>query len=295
VHIRTHVPKAPLLPFPVVSTDRVRFALPVPCNQPVEVEIRTFDEKPIDDAPCGAPDVLDRGEVCELLGVLSDDAQPPGVQDASVPDGGTGIDPLGPLSLTFDESMDPDSISDQSCQVTSSTGPVKGRCELSPDGRVLTFVPEIRLHYGETYTFTVNGITDLGGQPLATPFSSTFTTFEPVVLQHIDIDARDVVWIEPESVGLSPCDDLIAVAEGDAQRPDFQGGVSIYDVTDLSEPPVLVASHPTAGVDRALTFADPEPLQTTGEAGGSFTGPYIMSVDGPGDPDRFGVWRIQIS
>jgi hypothetical protein len=55
---------------------------------------------------------------------------------------------------------------------------------------------------------------------------------------------------------------------------------------------VLLASKPTAGVDRALTFAAAEPLQTTGQTAASFTGPYIMSVDGPGDPDRFGVWRL---
>ncbi len=281
-----------LLPFPIATTDRVQFALPVPCNQPVQVEIRTFDEQPIDDVPCGAPSILDRGQVCELLEFLTDDTRPPQVQDASVPDGESGVNPLGQLSVTFDESMDPGSIDTQTCEVVGSDGPIKGSCKLSNQNRVLTFVPEVRLKYGEQYSFRINGVRDGRGQVLSTPFASTFNTFAPRILRRIDVDAQDVVWIDAESAGFSSCDDLVAVAEGDATQPDYQGGMSIYDVTDLGEPPTRIAFSATAGVDRALTFVGAEPLVTTGQGGGSFSGPYLMSVDGPGGPDRFGVWRI---
>ncbi len=110
------------------------------------------------------------------------------------------------------------------------------------------------------------------------------------------MDARDVVWVDPVSLGRSPCDDLIAVAEGDAQRQDFEGGIKVFDVTDLSQAPKLLGEHATAGVDRAVAFGSGAITTQSGPSGSTtpanHPGPFLMSVDGPGDPDRFGVWRL---
>jgi hypothetical protein len=112
------------------------------------------------------------------------------------------------------------------------------------------------------------------------------------------ISTNRILPVDPADVGLTACSDLVAVAEGDAFDPDSLGGLKIYDVTDLEAAPVLVAAARTAGVDRALTFMTAPPLTTvTGAPGGtqtqqSFAGPFLMSVDGPGGPERFGVWRL---
>jgi len=289
-----------MLPFPVQATEPVRFAVPLPCNQPIRVQLHTFAEAPIDDKPCagvGGTTGLNRGEVCELLGVLTDDTKPPAVQSATVTDGDNGVDPLRPVQFIFDESLAALGADSQPGALLDSNGrPVKGRWELTPDGRTLTFVPDIRLRYGEEYTLQVSNVTDRGGNALVSAYSATFTTFQPVVLQHIDMDARDVVWLDPAafppSAGLSPCSDLIGVAEGNGLRADFLGGVSIYDVSDLSVAPPLVTSTVTAGIDRALVFLPGPPIPTTGQEPTTLNGPFLMSVDGPGGPDRFGVWRL---
>ncbi len=104
-----------------------------------------------------------------------------------------------------------------------------------------------------------------------------------------------MVWIEPTSLGLSPCVDLIAVAEGGniEGRDDHMGGIVIYDVTDPLNP-TRVAEAATAGTDNALEFIVPSQPLVTVDAG-TFNGPFLFSVDGIGaiqSEDRFGVFRI---
>ncbi len=292
-----------LLPFAVQVTNPVRFAVPVPCNMRISVQLKTFADAPIDDKPCHdtvGSTGLGRGEVCTLLGVLTDDTNPPTVQTAAVNEGDTDVDPLAPLTLTFSESLDATTVTPQAANpgklLDSHGRQVKGHWDVTSDGRIVTFVPDIRLRYGEQYTWRVTGVTDRGGNRLSMPFIASFTTFQPVVLQHIDVDARDVVWLDPKEfpsgANLSPCSDLIALAEGDAQRPDFEGGIRIYDVTDLSTAPPLVASAATSGIDRAVVFVPGPPITTTGAHADTFDGPFLMSIDGGAVTDRFGVWRL---
>jgi hypothetical protein len=291
------------LPLPITTTEPVRVAIPIPCDRPVEVELRALDDEPIDVKTCDG--IPARGELCELLGVLSDDTQPPAVSDISVQDGDPSVDPLGPLTATFSESLDPRSVTPDTCRLIGPNGPVKGRCLLSGDGRRVTFVPDIRLQFGNAYRLEISGVADTNGVALASPFAAAFTTFAPQELQRITkvsadtaLDARDVAvlpgtaWSDPAAVGLTPCSTVLAVAEGDRARPDFLGGVTLYDVTDLSEAPPVLASYPTSGVDRALVAATGPPVTTTGPAAATHAGPFVMSVDDPGAPDRFGAWRL---
>ncbi len=285
------------LPFAVTTTALNKFAVPVPCDQPLTIKITQFDSQPIDDKPCGPAGGLSRGESCQLLGPLTDDENPPIVQDTSVLEGDVAADPLAPLEVVYSESLHPDSVSDESCEVVDSEGrTVEGKCKLSADGRVITFVPDIRLRFDETYTFRIQGVTDEGGNAPLDPYQTTFSTFAPRIIGRIEgIDARDVVWIEPTSLGLSPCVDLIAVAEGGniEGRDDHMGGIVIYDVTDPLNP-TRVAEAATAGTDNALEFIVPSQPLVTVDAG-TFNGPFLFSVDGIGaiqSEDRYGVFRI---
>ena len=132
------------LPFAVTTTALKQFTVPVPCNQSLTIEITDFAGQPIDDKPCGPVGGLSRGESCQLLGPLTDDENPPIVQDTSVLEGDVAADPLAPLEVVYSESLDPASVSDDSCEVVDSEGKrVEGRCKLSADGRVIRSVSTI--------------------------------------------------------------------------------------------------------------------------------------------------------
>ncbi len=278
----------PQLPFPLVAGVVNNLAVPVPCERPVQVQLKTFDDQPIATAACPGNSAA-KGGFCPLP-PLSDDTKPPLVESSSVSEGDTDADPLSPLSVTFDEPL-----TSATCELKDDDHAitVKGRCDVTAN--IVTFTPDIRLHYSTHYTFRVFEIVDMGQQP-GDAVVTHFTTFTPRILQHIDMDARDVVWVDPVSLGRSACDDLIAVAEGDAQRQDFEGGIKIFDVTDLSQAPKLLGEHATAGVDRAVAFGTGAITTKSGPSGNTtpanHPGPFIMSVDGPGDPDRFGVWHL---
>ena len=71
-----------------------------------------------------------------------------------------------------------------------------------------------------------------------------------------------------------------------------RGGISIYEVTDLSAAPPLIAAAATPETDRAVVFVPGPPITTTGQHPQTLNGPFLMSLDGGGSQDRFGVWRL---
>jgi hypothetical protein len=281
-----------VLPAPIEQTGFTRFTVPLPCDHELEVSLLSLDDEVVDSIEFTVPD---RALFDSLPRALTDDTKPPEVEGLSVLDQSVGVDPTVPLQAVFDEPIDPRSVTPDTVTLRDGEGHrVSGRLEISADGRIVTFVPNSRLRLGEQYTLTIGAVRDLGGQVFAGTFTSTFTTFEPRILQHIaDIDARDVTVLDPVGLGLPAGRRLIAVAEGDALRPDSQGGIIIYDVTDPASEPLVLASKATAGVDQSLVVAADGAVAVTRQgANVSFSGPFLMSVDGPGGPDRFGVWRL---
>ncbi|MFI5396218.1 MAG: Ig-like domain-containing protein [Candidatus Binatia bacterium] len=288
-----------LLPFPVQVSTPVRFAVPLPCNRAVDVKLQTFDDRPITAQTVNMPG---QGQVVELPRRLTDTTEPPHVEGMSVPEGTQKVDPSAWLGVTFSKPLDPNSLNPATVQLVDGHGrSVKGTLRLSADGRVVTFVPDTRLHFGAQYRLSVQGILDRDGNQLPGAVTGGFTVFQPRVIGHITgVDARDVVVVDPVTVHLPPGKRLLAVAEGDGLRADFAGGINVYDVSDpsaelrtgLSSSPPVIASRATAGVDRALVFVPGPPVTTTGQHAATFAGPFIMSIDGPGGADRFGVWRL---
>ncbi len=261
----------------------------VPCYHPVSIPLFTNLDQPIATATC--PTGPGRGDTVPFDHTISDDVTPPSTTGASVNEGDTDVDPLSDLTVTFDEP-----ISAASCELLnidlSPTVSWKGRCEVA--NNVVQFIPDIHMHYSTNYRLRMFAVKDLADLTTA-EIDVQFKTFTPRILQHLDnIDANDVVWVDPVSIGRSPCDDLIAVAEGDALKPDIEGGLRLYDVTDLSQPPVELSHLNTTGADRSVAFvsgtittkADPDAAAVDN------TGGFLMSVDGEGDPGRLGVWRL---
>jgi hypothetical protein len=288
-----------LLPFPVQVSTPVRFAVPLPCNRAVDVKLQTFDDRPITAQTVNMPG---QGQVVELPRRLTDTTEPPHVEGMSVPEGTQEVDPSAPLSVTFSKPLDPSSLDPARVQLVDGYGrSVKGTVRLSADGRVVTFVPDTRLRFGAQYRLSVQGVSDKDGNELSGAVTAGFTVFQPHVIGHITaVDARDVVVVDPMAVHLPAGQRLLAVAEGDGLRADVAGGINIYDVSDpsaglgtgLSSSPPVIASHATAGVDRALVFVPGPAVTTSGAHARTFTGPFIMSIDGPGGAERFGVWRL---
>jgi hypothetical protein len=331
---------APILPFALQPSLAFRFEVPVPCNTDAHVELHDVTDLTID-LGCGCtaggsstvPPVntyggecdLGKGEVGVAQCVYAPVHQAPTLLSSSVLDGDTSVDPLAPLQAGFSVPV----LQSTLVTLTDARGhSVQGR--VTTDGMTATFVPDLRLKYGQTYTLTLGGVASATGDALPAQ-AFTFTTFQPAEVAHITgVDARDVVWLNPEGwcapgthlssgtctlpAGISACTNLIAVAEGNGPStgsgqglPDFQGGARIYDVTDLSTTPspldVTIGGQSgpviaTAGVDRALAFARgpiTTKLKTPGQPdqlGPGFAGPFLMSIDGPGASDRFGVFRM---
>lgn len=274
-----------------------RYTFPVPCNTPVTLTLSGVGGAVIDVCSCTTAECLVGLSAFAVLDCrLSDDTTPPELTGASVLDGAENVDPTLPTTVSFTEPIVTDDATVEVRECGADGRVFDGRVEWSTDLKTLTFVPDIRLPYAKCFKMTVSAIDD-GGNPVTD--EREFRTFEPRIVAHIPIDASDVVVIPPAAVGEaadSP-NRYIAVTEGDGLTVEGEGGIRIYDVTDLTEDPVLLTHVKTPGVDRALEFVDtsgltPPVITTVGGSGGEYSGPFLYSIDGPGGEDRFGALRI---
>jgi hypothetical protein len=98
---------------------------------------------------------------------------------STVPANGTASVPISQvLSATFNEAMNPATISAASFTVTGGGGAVAGAVSYS--GVTATFTPANPLAYNTVYTATItSAATDVAGTPLVTSYVWTFTTITP--------------------------------------------------------------------------------------------------------------------
>ncbi len=274
-----------------------RYTFPVPCNTPVTLTLTASGGAVVDVCSCTTAECLvGFGAFAVLDCRLSDDVTPPLLTGASVLNGSENVDPTLPTTVSFSEAIDSENAKVEVKECGPSGRVYEGREVWSADRKTLTFVPTPRLPYAECFEMTITAPDDGGN--LVTDMR-VFHTFEPRVIAHIPMDARDVAVIPSDAVG-DPEKRYIAVAEGDAVTPggsqvfEHEGGVRIYEVSNLTEDPVLVSGVVTAGADRALEFVSSTSggITTVGASGGSYSGPFLISVDGPGGPGSFGALRI---
>jgi hypothetical protein len=111
---------------------------------------------------------------------------PPEVLDVSPDDQADEVEPTGNVALKFSEGLDEATVTLDNIQILDGGEPIDG--ELAYSGVVSTFTPRQRLSLLATYDVSVSdGVTDVGGQPLKEPFSSSFTV-------------RDGVWTSKGSI-----------------------------------------------------------------------------------------------
>jgi hypothetical protein len=111
---------------------------------------------------------------------------PPEVVEVSPADEAGEIDPTDSVALKFSEGLDAATVTLDNIQVLDGDEPVEG--ELNYSGVVSTFTPTQRLSLLATYDVSVSdGVTDLAGNPLREPFTSSFTV-------------RDGTWSSERSI-----------------------------------------------------------------------------------------------
>jgi DNA-binding beta-propeller fold protein YncE len=294
------------LPALVLTTDPTRVTVPVPCNQPVQLELRSLTDDPIDFLSLSiAPR---KGEFVFWEQTLSDDKIPPAVigTQTSIPDAAQDVGHDAEVSIPFDKPILSSSIDGHAhvfCTIGGAEKEITGTWSQSADGKRLFFVqrdgqPLRGLPLSTHCTVRIEGLQDQHGNAMSAPFSMSFTTFQPTVagrVPQVDAVAVDSIgWHRVEDSGdTAPLlKQFVAFAEGDAYRLDSQGGVLIQEVTEQTTTAAQF-TQPTAGFDYALRFLRPE--NVTDAAGNQYSGPYLMSVDGAGGTEsrrRLGVWHL---
>ena len=89
--------------------------------------------------------------------------------------GATGVGPGAPVTLTFNESIDPNTINQQNFQLFNGYANLQAYLNWSSDNRSVTL--NTQLPYNSTVTVVVNnGVVDLSGNPITAPFRSSFST-----------------------------------------------------------------------------------------------------------------------
>ncbi|WP_088510816.1 Ig-like domain-containing protein [Thaumasiovibrio subtropicus] len=107
---------------------------------------------------------------------LNPDVTAPQVSDVTPVNGSEDIPETTEVVVTFNEALSARSINNTSVALTKEGGSADGRVSLSDDGLSLTFKPIAILDDFTEYTVTVSAVRDSAGNPIATPFTSTFTT-----------------------------------------------------------------------------------------------------------------------
>lgn len=116
------------------------------------------------------------------IAVLSSDSIGPFVTSISPPAGATAVAPLAPITVTFDEALDPVSVSTSTVTLLDSLGALVP-ATVSYGGLVVTLAPDLPLDTAHTYRASVTtGIRDVVGNPLATEVSWLFTTARAATL-----------------------------------------------------------------------------------------------------------------
>ncbi|MEW6088696.1 MAG: Ig-like domain-containing protein [bacterium] len=123
--------------------------------------------------PSNNDDTTTAGTTTADTTVAGGDTTAPAVVSTVPTTGATNVAVNSPVSVTFSEDMNPQTINTTTFTVTGSTVP--GTVTYS--NKVATFTPTNNLDYNKTYTGTVTtGATDTAGNPIANNHTWQFTT-----------------------------------------------------------------------------------------------------------------------
>jgi hypothetical protein len=116
----------------------------------------------------------------DMVRSITPDVTPPTVTAKTPASGAAGINVGTSPTVTFNEAMDPTSITSSTIQLKNGANSVATNVTYDAATNKATITPQAALTYGATYTVTVKGgaggVTDLAGNPLAADSSWSFST-----------------------------------------------------------------------------------------------------------------------
>ncbi len=105
------------------------------------------------------------------------DATPPAVSSTVPTNNATGVNLYQPLSATFSENLNAATVTTTTFTLVDANGSVTGNVSYTAGTRTASFTPDSSLTPLRVYTATLTtGIQDLVGNPLAAPYTWSFTT-----------------------------------------------------------------------------------------------------------------------
>ncbi|MFC7669066.1 Ig-like domain-containing protein [Hymenobacter humi] len=110
------------------------------------------------------------------------DTNPPTVVSTTPANNATGAVIGANVTVTFDEALDPATVSGTTVQLLSSGSPVPASVSYDANSRTATLDPAASLSYTTPYTISVKGgstdprIKDMAGNALAANYTASFTT-----------------------------------------------------------------------------------------------------------------------
>ncbi|MFZ5468608.1 MAG: Ig-like domain-containing protein [Myxococcota bacterium] len=120
-------------------------------------------------------------QVTTFVAGASDDVAAPSVVSTSPSNGEIGVARDAVLVASFDEAVDPSTLSTATVRVLDGAAPISGRVEAAVDGRSLRFIPDQPLPAAKALSFVLDtGIKDLSGNAKTLVNTIAFTTQENV-------------------------------------------------------------------------------------------------------------------
>jgi len=108
------------------------------------------------------------------------DTAAPQITAVSPVSGSVNVPVGSAVTVSFNEQIDPSSVTTGMVSMTSDLGAVTGTLTVAADGLSLTFKPYNQLGYNRTYTFTLNaGVLDISGNISTSGVTTSFTTQGP--------------------------------------------------------------------------------------------------------------------
>ncbi len=179
--------------------------------------------------------------------------------------GFVNIDVQAPLTFTFSEPLNQGSVDANMLLFDMATmQPVAGHWLLSNGNKTATFIADVPLQMGKEYRVALQGVTTVGGRPLATP-SVLVRTYKPlkvgtaVLLQpHSSTGSTNVAPASPQDVLSFKDVEFLRLGFGASQRTILTTATSnlsgfkihLFDVTNPRLP--VETGHTAAGNPRRL-------------------------------------------
>jgi YVTN family beta-propeller protein len=180
--------------------------------------------------------------------ITNNDVVRPAVAGVYPAAGTTNVGLFSQVIVTFTEPIDTNTVNPATLSVSSISGPVSGLMTYVKNNSAALFTPDRPLDGSRAYTISATtGIADVHGNPLQSPFSSTFTTTTP------DITPPMVVQTMPQA-------DSIGVFVTSPVIIRFSERMDPASITDASV--TLSCPECSTGVQGTIALTDQNMLAT---------------------------------